>query len=652
VTGEFSLDRFERFTYTRKYEDAARQLISLVSHLDRTYGQLGRIGTSTSEDFPADQRDAHLATRIAAALTALFSDPAFKLSPLGFKQLMLFQRWIATVFGASPFGNADHIIRVMNINTGSNPQQITLNDPEFLKFCLLYSLDSAIPLQPDVLWAKDKRLAASLFVALLSSRLVVTPEAHKKREELLGWFPSRVQELSLDDIPEEILHNVWMHCSYAERADKHEIKRAFNELIRRHLLEKGFEDMPGGTPPKREKPVFLCILEWFTSNHAMYRVHSARIEALKPAYRLVGISLGESSDDASRAIFDEVHVVSRTITTEDKIRRACKYVAEIRPDIIYYPSVGMFLETIYLINLRLAPIQMVTIGHPATTHSAFADYVLLPEDRIGDPDCFSETMVALPKEAAPFRPPAGCPEIAPVIRENPDQVRVAVTAAVMKLNPRFLNVLREIRKRSRISVEFHIFTGFGRGIGKVYVQNLVRRFLPNCSVVYPELAYAAYLERLNRCDMFLDPFPFGNTNGIVDTVRQGLPGICLTGDEVHSHIDEALFRRLALPDWLIAGNIDEYVNAVVRMIENHELRVQLSKELLKTNPDEILFRGRPEYFEDAVSWLVSKHAADGKPAPGQVLYPPRTTAVAAADEEMSFSGDAPASAKGRARKRR
>ena len=37
------------------------------------------------------------------------------------------------------------------------------------------------------------------------------------------------------------------------------------------------------------------------------------------------------------------------------------------------------------------------------------------------------------------------------------------------------------------------------------------------------MPYEDYLARA-RCDLFLDPFPYGNTNGIVDTVSQGLPG--------------------------------------------------------------------------------------------------------------------------------
>ena len=49
--------------------------------------------------------------------------------------------------------------------------------------------------------------------------------------------------------------------------------------------------------------------------------------------------------------------------------------------------------------------------------------------------------------------------------------------------------------------------------------------------VHESMPYEDYLARLRGCDLFLDPFPYGNTNGIVDTVSQGLPGVCMTGRE-------------------------------------------------------------------------------------------------------------------------
>ena len=113
------------------------------------------------------------------------------------------------------------------------------------------------------------------------------------------------------------------------------------------------------------------------------------------------------------------------------------------------------------------------------------------------------------------------------------------------------------------------------------------------------------MEVIRNCDLFLNPFPFGNTNGIVDTVSAGLVGICRTGREVHEHIDEGMFRRLGLPDWMIAKNTDDYVSAAVRLIDNPQERLALRRELIARKGVDTLFKGRPEIFGEKLLDLVT-----------------------------------------------
>jgi hypothetical protein len=601
-----SLERLELLAYSRRHEEATAELWKLLRHLEENYGALGAIGTLPSGNFPSDQRDAHIASRIAGAITALFADPALQLSQAGFHRLIPFQRWLAMIFGASPYGNADHIIRLFNLET-QHGDRMTFKDADLLRFSLLYGPDSTVPFQPEVLWQKDKGRAAALFLALLSPRIVLTDQAEAKRETLLEWLRPRLKELALDEFPGDIL-NAWMGCSYAQRADKHAIKHEINDWVRRKLLSVNLSDAVQ-TPATRDgKPVVLCIVEWFSSTHAMYRCHSLSIESLRAKYHLVGISLKAATDERARQIFDEIHVLPRELNAFDTVQRVREIAAQVRPTIVYYPSIGMFTESIFLSNLRLAPIQMMNLGHPATSHSPVIDYVLIEEDCFGDPACFSERVVPLPAGCVPFRPIESVPKVEPRIRKAPDPLRIAVAATSMKLNPGFLRTLQHVARQSKVKLEFHFFSGMALGLSKVYLQNLINRALPGLAVVYPHLTYPQYIEHVNRCDLFLNPFPFGNTNGIVDTVRQGLPGVCMTGAEVHSCIDGGLFRRLGLPEWLVTSSPEEYACAVVRLAENHAEREALSRRLLETDPDATLFHGKPELFAEAVLWLHQNHA--------------------------------------------
>jgi hypothetical protein len=617
---KFSLERFEQLTTRRQREQATLELIKLLTQLNTGYGQLGSIGVTPSTEVESSQRDAHYATRIAASVAALFADPEFSLSSLGFGRMLGLHRWLATLLGASAFGNADHTIQLLNKTRG--PSQLNFDDRDLLRFYLLYSLDSLIPLEPEVHWRKDKALAAAWFVAMLSSPFVMTHSAQVKRELLLEWLPQRLTEVALDQLPLEIVHDVWMHCSYAERKDKHAIKRALNSLLRAKALAVGLKDLEGPVAGSREKPVLMCIVEWFMSGHSIYRTHSTSLEALKSKYHVVGLALRSLTDQTTRGVFDRVIETPRVGGVLEGVKQAHAIAAQVAPDLVYYPSIGMVPETVFLANLRLAPIQMAALGHPATTHSAAIDYVLVEDDYLGDPGCFSERVVALPKEAMPYRPPANCPVIAPTIRKTPDPVRVAVAASVLKINHAFLTALRRLAEKSKVRLEFHFFSGSAYGLGKVYVQNVVQGVLGRRAIIYPHLPYQQYLENLNQCDMFVNPFPFGNTNGIVDAVRQGLPGVCLTGPEVHSHIDEGLFARLGLPAWTVAKSEEEYVAAALRLAEDSSERPALAHHLLKIDPDQILFKGDASLFAESVQWLQRTHAEHAALPAGQVLRPP------------------------------
>jgi predicted O-linked N-acetylglucosamine transferase (SPINDLY family) len=107
-------------------------------------------------------------------------------------------------------------------------------------------------------------------------------------------------------------------------------------------------------------------------------------------------------------------------------------------------------------------------------------------------------------------------------------------------------------------------------------------------------------------DMFINPFPFGNTNGIIDTLTAGLVGICKTGPEVHEHIDEGLFRRLSFPTWTIADSAQKYIQSAVRLIDNHKERIRMRMEL--TGPEKVkkIFNGRPEIMGQMLYKELSK----------------------------------------------
>lgn len=600
----FSVEYFEFLVTHQHYEEATTQLINLCQRLDTNYGLWGEGFTCQDGGIEPSSYVVHCCTRLAAAISTLMADPNFNISLTGFRTLIIYHRWLSVLFAASAFGNADHVLRSFNMEGKGQGNAFEITRQNFQKFCLMYFPDSNIEIQIEPFWEFDRETTASLLLVLQTSRALPTQKAFNKRETILGWLPGRMDEIEkIEWLPTQILHDVYMHCSYAIRADKHKIKETVNRIIRSSLSAKGVHDI-SALPPKRDKPVMMVILEWFNKRHSIYRTHSTTLRAAREHFHLIGVGYDFATDELTREVFHEFRILKKQ---QDGFNEICRIAQQELPDIVYYPSIGMHLHTIGMALFRLAPIQLMALGHPATTHSPHIDYVLVEEDYLGDRACFSESVIALPKDCLPYIPPDGIKSIPPLSFDAKQaingKIKIAVAAAAMKINPTFLEVCKAIADRASTPVEFHFYVALAHGIVHVYLDKSIRMIVPQ-AVVHEALPYDDYIAEINTCDLFINPFPFGNTNGIVDTIRQGLPGVCFSGPEVHTHIDEGLFRRLSLPEALITSTYEGYIDAVVKLVDDAQWRRKLSDDIRDINPDTVLFNGRPDQFPKVLQELI------------------------------------------------
>ena len=651
MAGNFSLKRFEALCYSHLNEEAANEFFNLLSMLDKNYGSFddGFEATPTS-NFIKQNLDEHLVNRICSALSALFSDPSFNLSIEGERRLFILHRWIASLFAVSSFKNADHILRALSKQqekqndsaaSAGQPDQtsddLTIAEKDLVKFCILYTPHSLIPLNLDQIWEYNKKYAIELACALISPRLLGSEAAHYKREVLLEWLPDKLDQIDeLDFLPTPILHDVYMHCSYADTKQRHKIRKSINRLIKIKLNRIGFSDVDLEEEAlvklrsERTKPILFVPLEWFTKSHSIYRTHSASLFAAKEKFELIGVASNKLVDETSKAIFDQFYFVE----DQDSLKSIYDLAIKLKPDVIYYPSCGMFLHTVMLTTLRLAPVQVISYGHPATTNSKEIDYFVCPKDWVGNPDCFSEKILALEPEDMPFVVSGSFEKVTASITENPKVVNIAVASTSMKINPAFLKALQQIENKSQKPVRFHFLMGMSRGLIHIELVQYIQQYLKNAKV-YPYMPYADYIQHLKKCDLYLNPIPFGNTNGIVDTTSVGLVGVCKTGDEVFEHIDEAMFGRLDLPEWLVAKTVDEYIESALRLINEDSLRVELRKALLKGPKEQVFFKGDGSGFSSALLTAYKKTLSQARSKTTEQATVAATTTTKSVKEEKA-----------------
>jgi len=594
-----SVIQFEKAITEKNYEAACTELLDILNKIDTNFGDIEGIDFDYPQQLETLMQDriVYFCTRMANAITQLFCDPQFSLSESGANRFFVVQRWLNLIFASSPYINADHILQTYNCNPKRDSIYDIYLEPNknvLMKFAVLYLPESNVNLNLDTMWETDKNICGSLCFALQSPRFIGTPAAFSKRSTILQWFPAKLGQFHvLDDLPSNISHDVYMHCSYDTAENKHNVKKALNQVIRSHLLKCGWQDRQITQIGMRNgKPVMVVVLEHFHSSHSIYRTHSTSMIAAREQFYLIGLG-NNAVDQAGRDVFDEFHEFdgSNILKKLAFLKEMCE---KNDAAVLYMPSIGMDLATIFVSNARFAPIQVIALGHPATTHSEFIEYVIVEDDYVGSESCFSETLLRLPKDALPYVPSSLAPtDVQYVLRETPEVVNIGIAATTMKLNPYFLETLKTIRDRAKVKVHFHFALGQSIGITHPYVARFIRSYLGDDATAHPHSPYNRYLDILHNCDMMLNPFPFGNTNGIIDMVTLGLVGVCKTGPEVHEHIDEGLFKRLGLPEWLIADSVEDYIERAIRLAENHQERLALRRHIIENNGLKTLFSGDP-----------------------------------------------------------
>lgn len=577
------LEKLELAVYGREREKASQQLLLILRTIESESGAINAsIHPPSRENEDLDTYLDHLIHRLAAAITSLFCDPAFQLSEHGAREIMRWKPLILAIFVASHFHSTDHILKTYITHKNQGTDEYTLNARDLNKFAILYSADSSIPLNMDTLWYHSKTLAIALAWGLVSPGYLGTEAGHRNRNLLLPWLSEKLNQLdSLDCIPTHSISEVYMHCSYATIPERHVIKRSINRLVRQSLIKEAIHDLPVLTlpiPPSESKPVAMVMLEWFGSNHSIYRTHSKSIEAMRQDFHLIGIGYGQCVEHSVRDSFDLFIEIPLGALMQQVlfVRQLCK---KHKPALIYMVSLGMSPLNIFASNLRLAPLQVTSWGHPASSHSNFIDQYAAERDLLPEPALFSEEILWLESDEMPFRITDSMTRAIKKDKartKNKQAVQIAICASMMKLNPTFLATLTKVAQSAGTPIHFHFLVLGCVGIVYRQVSKTVAKALPGISTVYQQLTYDRYMDVLANCDLSLNPFPFGNCNGIVDGLLQGIVGVCMQGPHLFESIDQALYRRLGLPEWLITTDEESYIKAAIRLINDSELRQQIA----------------------------------------------------------------------------
>ena len=606
-----NLEDFERAVYSRDYERATVLLIQSLAGFEQGTWDLVTIDArGVSRNRKSGSAKA-LLTRLCSAVTAFMCDPNLVLSRQGFELLLFYKRYLITVFAATDFADLRHCLEFIG-HRKSDTNVSYSSDAELYKAILCSSATTGVDLINGLLQGLPLDLAFLFWLSLLDNEMVLTPDADSTRNQVIE-HSSRFSSIIASDAAIHRVVNTWMFCSYMNNPRKHQIKIPLNKIIKNYCQANGAKQpFISSQRVLKNKPTLLVACERFNSGHAMFRCYGRAVASLKRDFKLVLLAAGNRVDRTSAEIFDETILLKKGEGVK-AIKSTISKVIKLSPDMIYFPSLGMDAWVVALAQYRLAPIQMMTMGHPATSYCEHIDYLFAEASTLGDVRCVQETCLhvedgtfAMSKGSLTYDAQAN-------IRVNPEVIKVAVPSIAYKLNPSVLNACQEIVKRSNRPVEFHFFPNM-TSVNHLAISLRLQEIMP--CIVHENMHYNQYMATLNSCDMVLSPFPFGNTNGFIDSVRMALPIICLDGPEAHSRTDVALSQRFGLPEFCRTDTLEQYIDAAIKIIDDDEIRVGISNDLKEKDVDAILYhQTQANPCEDMIkmfNWVYRYHEVIGK----------------------------------------
>jgi len=558
------IEVFERHVLVKNYDKAIAELRGIFTILEA--GKEG-FGQQLGKVTPAVEQEA---TLLASAITNLLVDPDFALTQAS---LMLFaqqKRALSQTFEVSGYRGTSHFLRM--IGTRDDKGQTHYSGAELPKLFCALSLNAMSEPLFEVFLRMKPELTWPIVNGFLSEQILWSPNAERVRSKILAsgkhWENIPVSTQMIRN-----LGPAYMGCSYADAPHKHDIKQTMNHLVRRWLKDQGVTDIsmePGSRRAVKRKPTLIVMAELYHATHAMHRCYGPAIRSLRDRFKLIYMSIEGKCDERLHYMFDKIDDTKFDILNPKPFFDKAK---SYRPDVVYYPSVGMRTMSITGSNVRLAPVQVMTYGHPATTHSDCIDYSMVVEGVLGDKDTISDIILHW-SAARRYEVRADAKPIRAIVKKNPDAIRIAVPAWSRKITPQFLSVCQQIQRKAVKPVQFYFYPN---GVGSLF-QAFKRRVegMMN-AVVLPRTDYNSYIRSLSTCDIFLSTFPFGATNGILDAGPLGLPIVNMKGQEVHAINDSEMVSHMKQPDWLSANNVDQYIKAVLLLIESDSERVAISE---------------------------------------------------------------------------
>lgn len=503
--------------------------------------------------------------KLATLLTKMFCDESYVPSEAMFNEFVLGKKFLAYLFSASSYQNTDHIIKHLGLDQKGN---FTKND--IRRFLMLYLPESTF----DLPWVKLAHFmpteVSKAYLGLLSSVVLLMSETSSTQLNKLSTLAKEMPLINFSRPANlEMMAAGYFHVSNLSGKEKYHFKqwavKNYTRFMEGYLKSSTIDQLKKvKQTPNLTKPTIVIIHEHYRDNHAMYRCYHSLISALKNKFNVVGIASKGSVDKVGQADHHSFTEYENIYELETIIAD----ILSIKPDMVYYPSIGMSNHVPMLATQRLAPLQCMSPGHPSSSMIDTIDYMLYLDIGVEKSviqtfwsekvDFISGKLNGMTVSDFTLEP----------VKQDSDTIKIAVNGVVPKVTNELISTCQKITAGTNKQLEFQFFIGSPRQDLEYYAAiSHLRRTLPNAKVhLYQN--YNAYINVLAQCSFAIPTFPFGGSNSNIDCLRICIPKLFVIDDSSYvGYTDYQIWKTIDMLDGY-CESIDTLISRSIEFIEN------------------------------------------------------------------------------------
>lgn len=349
------------------------------------------------------------------------------------------------------------------------------------------------------------------------------------------------------------------------------------------------------------KPKIGIVTAFLDKFHAVGFCYATLVKELSKIYEIVYFRLPTSPDMPSTTIDLGV---KKTLDLSHNMKKNRQIIDSQQVDILWYLDINMGPDTYFLAHSRLAPIQMVSAGHPCTTGISTIDYFissqhLEPQDT---QDNYTEKLIQLPtlpmiyqdydgKDLTSNRAAFGLPD---------DKNLYFCAQTIFKIHPEMDILFKEILESDDKAV---IVFSYGGTLLADKLKNRLGAMAERCLFI-PTVPQHVFFHLLASVDVILDTTPFGSGNTLCQSLAVGTPTVCFDIKDLRGAGAPGLYRLMGIED-TIAGSDKGYVELAIKIAKTPQMRQDLKSRILakkhkifENNPD--IIRAYQDMFAQVI----------------------------------------------------